>query len=792
MSIKIHNVPNELKQYNNWIVWRYELRPGAPVTEKPTKVPYSPFDGKKCDVTDTSRLGTFQNAISAQIFQRFDGVGFVFNNQVPYSGIDLDDPMQIVDGKYKFANPQDQAEFQKAIFEQFNSYAEKSPSGKGLHIIVRGKMVKSGARRDSVEVYSTGRYFTMTGDVYRNAPIVDYENELMALETKLTPKKDYKYSGQSLERIHTNNDIIERAQNASNGDLFVDLYNGHWENKYSSQSEADFALIDIIAYYTDNSLQVIEIFKTSKLAQRDKANRDDYVSNMVNRAFDNKPNPIDFSDLMTRIEKLQRSSALQAPVLDNASPATSTGAPTNDNDQVHFRSQWPTGMLGHIVKYLYDQSPRPVYEIALMAGLSFLSGITGRAYNVSGSGLNNYYLVLASSGMGKEAAASGIDKIVDAVVNDGVGAIKKFIGPADMGSGQGLLRHLSEETQCCVSIVGEFGLRLKVITQDRASTPDKQLVRVLLALYSKSGQGNTVRSTVYSDTSKNTKDILSPAFTLFGESTPSTLLPAINEETISNGLIPRFVVLEYKGARPKYNTGHSDVTVPNYITGWLKKLITLTSDFNNQNKAVSVPCNDDAKQELDKYNDYCDNIYNKSNNEIAKVFYSRSHLKVWKIAGLLAVSDNFENPIITVTHVQWAISLVNEATEIIVTRFERGELGIEADDQNRVDTMIEAIKDFINYENIKDSDLRGFNYRNSHLHKPLRRKGIIPISYLNRRLNRNKAFKEHKLGSNRAIELTAKMLIDAGYIQPVNKKQAQDEHNVKCLVYAINDDDLFA
>jgi hypothetical protein len=46
-----------------------------------------------------------------------------------------------------------------------------------LHIIVKGEL-ENGRRRSFIEVYSSARYMTMTGDIFRNAPISDC-NELL-------------------------------------------------------------------------------------------------------------------------------------------------------------------------------------------------------------------------------------------------------------------------------------------------------------------------------------------------------------------------------------------------------------------------------------------------------------------------------------------------------------------------------------------------------------------------------------------------------------------------------------
>ena len=50
--------------------------------------------------------------------------------------------------------------------------------------------------------------------------------------------------------------------------------------------EADFALVDILAFYSHNKAQIARIFRASALGQRDKAKRNDYVNYMLNKCFD--------------------------------------------------------------------------------------------------------------------------------------------------------------------------------------------------------------------------------------------------------------------------------------------------------------------------------------------------------------------------------------------------------------------------------------------------------------------------------------------------------------------------
>ena len=71
----------------------------------------------------------------------------------------------------------------------FGSYAELSPSRTGVHIIVRGSL-PTGLKRPEIEMYSRGRFFTITGEHLPGSPmtIEDCQPELYALYEELKPK----------------------------------------------------------------------------------------------------------------------------------------------------------------------------------------------------------------------------------------------------------------------------------------------------------------------------------------------------------------------------------------------------------------------------------------------------------------------------------------------------------------------------------------------------------------------------------------------------------------------------
>ena len=280
-------LPAELRALKQWCLWKYVDVGG----EKPTKVPFQP-NGEKVSVTDPFSWCTFEQVVRAFYNGGFNGIGFVFSDNDPYAFIDLD-----------YTENHDYAARQVKIFNEFNSYSERSPSGKGLHIIVKGAIPK-GRRRDSIEVYSSERYATMTGDVFNgHSFIVDRNDLLNQLFSQMGGLPTIQtYNGNDLER-EDDATIIKRAMEATNGERFGALLRGEFQGLYPSQSEADFAFIDIIAFYTQNREQISRIFRASPLGQRAKAKRDDYVSSMVNRAFDRLTPQIDVDGFRIALEE---------------------------------------------------------------------------------------------------------------------------------------------------------------------------------------------------------------------------------------------------------------------------------------------------------------------------------------------------------------------------------------------------------------------------------------------------------------------------------------------------------
>lgn len=754
------NIPLEMRQFQQWVVWRYE----DTESPKPTKVPYSPRTNRLASVADASTWSSFDEALNAlKTTNWYSGIGFVLTDGDPYAFIDLDDAK----------GDQTNLTRQLQIFNQFDSYAERSPSGNGLHIIIKGS-IPSGRRRSTIEIYSNQRYMTMTGDVYRAAPIKDHGESLNALYHQMANGSAIAtavYAG-LLEEKETDEQIYNKAAMAANSAKFLALYNGQWQDYYPSQSEADFALVDILAFYTQCRRQIVRLFQASALGKRDKAKRVDYVNYMLNKCFDRMLPPVDIEGLQNLcIEAIERKK--------NQPPVVSTAATPEYLLPVH---EAPPGLLGEIARFIYAQAPRPVPEIALTGAIGLMAGIVGRAYNISATGLNQYVLLLAATGTGKEAIARGIDKLMGAVLQT-VPASIDFIGPGEIASAPALIKYMSKTAQSFVSLVGEFGLYLQLMTKMNAPPHLLSLRRLLLDLYNKSGEGNVLRPSIYSDKEKNTAAILAPAFTLCGESTPEKFYEGLHEGLIVEGLLPRFTIIEYAGPRPPLNPAHAFVQPPFELIEKLSGLCAHALSLNTQNHSVQVQIDAEAKKLFDAFNEHCDLNINSSEREVKKQLWNRGHVKAMKLAALIAVGCNPYQPCVSVDMASWAINLVIADVRNLLKRFEAGEIGVDNEETKQLGETMRLINDYLT---LPWSDIEKYKSGNMFLHG----QRIVPYTYIHKRAASMSTFRKDRIGETNALKRSLTTLIERGDIQELSRAQLAKDYKTSARCFMVSNNKL--
>ncbi|KMJ55019.1 hypothetical protein AB685_29440 [Bacillus sp. LL01] len=191
MNYDFNRIPDELKNTPQWIVWKSEIR-----NDKPTKIPYQ-ANGQFAKSNDRSSWSTFIEAQQAFSTGRYDGVGFMFSKEDDFIGIDIDDCIE--DGAY--------SDLSRDLVDTIDSYTELSPSNKGLHIIIKGKIPLRGPGTGKknpelgIEIYRHGRYFTFTGAVVRSVGVEERTEALKTIwgkyieseedmSTKVLPKRE--------------------------------------------------------------------------------------------------------------------------------------------------------------------------------------------------------------------------------------------------------------------------------------------------------------------------------------------------------------------------------------------------------------------------------------------------------------------------------------------------------------------------------------------------------------------------------------------------------------------------
>lgn len=258
-NIYADNIPEELKLRANWVNWFYEHldMESEDRNKKPRKLPVSPLTSESASTTDSLTWGGFKDALERVKNNPTIAIGFVFSSGDPYTGIDLDkcrDPTGVIEP------------WALEIIHEFNSYTEISPSGSGVHIIVKAKLPKDGSKSSNIEMYNSKRFFTVTGNVLEGYnKIENRQEEVDELYRKVFgSRKSTVGDNITVSPTLKDENLIEMAGNAKDGEKFKNLFSGSILG-YSSHSEADQALCNILSFWTQDKSQIDRIFRQSGL-----------------------------------------------------------------------------------------------------------------------------------------------------------------------------------------------------------------------------------------------------------------------------------------------------------------------------------------------------------------------------------------------------------------------------------------------------------------------------------------------------------------------------------------------
>ena len=297
LPVNFDQIPGELRYLNQWVLWRYVWKDDKAKWDKP---PYQP-NGKLASSTAALTWSPFKtveavykNGLNLPVDDplHFDGVGFV-----PHTVSQAD--LQIVFGDLDKCRDKETGVISPEALEDLqsiNSYCEPSPSGTGLRFVARGAPPfppgKAGRKRGGIELYQSGHYLTITGQRLPEYPAsiekrpeeLDVFYQKHFSESEPEPPREEAQSQSNGGSKLTDDQVIALAAQAHNSPKFLSLMDGSLEG-YNSQSEADLALCQLIAFYSPDPAQIDRIFRRSKL-YREKWDREDYRQSTIYKAME--------------------------------------------------------------------------------------------------------------------------------------------------------------------------------------------------------------------------------------------------------------------------------------------------------------------------------------------------------------------------------------------------------------------------------------------------------------------------------------------------------------------------
>lgn len=243
IAINFEAIPEELRFFKQWTCWKPEQRRGGKISKRP-------IDARVNDASTWLAL----DAARAKAIAEHLGLGFVLGCGIV--GIDFD---HVID---------DDGTIHPVVaraIAHLASYAEVSPSGRGIHILLHGSI--EGARKLGAtsalpqrEIYGEGRFFTFTGKVLGVRTLARGPRAQHALDELVAEL----FTPAQTPDLLDDETILALLSKAKNRTKALRLFRGDTQD-YRSHSEADLAFCGILAYYSRDGAQIDRLFRRSRL-----------------------------------------------------------------------------------------------------------------------------------------------------------------------------------------------------------------------------------------------------------------------------------------------------------------------------------------------------------------------------------------------------------------------------------------------------------------------------------------------------------------------------------------------
>ncbi|MGM0782991.1 MAG: hypothetical protein ACQEUM_02640 [Pseudomonadota bacterium] len=611
LPVNFEAIPGALKDHAQWLMWRYDWNPER---EEWVKVPYRADGHGKASSNNPASWAAFAQAEAAYKRGGFDGIGFALWADDPFTIVDLDK----CQGESWAVD----------MIEALDSYTEESPSGNGYHVVVEASKPRlmgcksKDFHSSKVEVYSAERYMTFTGHHVSSTPST-VERRQDALEDvcgplmgkpKQTPVKP------AATPVGDDGELLDRMFRACKGSR--ELFSGNGSDDASAD---DLSLCNHMAFMTgSDAARMDRLFRQSALMRPkwDERHRGDgasYGQMTIETAIRGTRNAYD----PKRGRAPEDRAILDAEAKEALEAAKEIDTSSRLPDFPQDLMALPHG-LGEIQAYIYNRMKYPHPAAAGFAAMSTLTTFAQRHVTIDsyqGLGLNEYYLVFAPTGFGKEDLRTPA-KVILGELEDSFGGGErasklKWAAPS---SAQGLHQILQDDGNSAMFLADEFAEWLRMSHKDPTK---QQALGYLMQLYS--GAFNTVHPG--NAVTRKYEDVKNPRVSILATSTAEAMLQSMTEEHAHSGAYNRWVILAMDNDRIQKRYSGMRYEVPTDVLSAVKWV----DDLEETHMSISR----EAWEVFVKIDSQTVEPMRHSDNVMA----GRLSEQAIKMAGLIALSD---------------------------------------------------------------------------------------------------------------------------------------------------------
>ena len=654
----------DLKKVKQWVCW--DTRVGR-------KMPICTYGGPASS-TKRSTWASYKDAVESSNVNGYDGVGFVFSESDHYCGVDIDD---CIDDSGSIT------EDAQSIIDQLGSYTEISPSGRGVKIFGKCDKQYKGRNENGLEYYTSGRFFTYTGDC------ISESDELADLSEWFADKHKY------VEDVELVTDTTEQRydeERLSRARAYLGKMTPSIEGQGGDQA-LYMAAIRLVQDFQLNASDAVTLLSQDFNPRCEPQWSIPDIEYKVNCAMKNRR-----ADLLgkgnqegvrvTATEADEFSAGLLINRKQECLPDRLTWLPANSPMQSMF-------------DYIMSTNARENRSLAFSGALAWYCAlIGGKVMDESGVTSNLYTITLAPSSGGKQAPQDAIRAVTDASSNG-----EWLGGKVTSDSAIGSILQKSPNAFCLWDEVGLF-------LQKSKSGVQSTITDLLLDLWG--ATNSRFRLKQYAD---GDRDIVidKPCFGFAGWSTAEHFWAGLNRMHLHDGFAGRLFVINTGERAPRKRKVYQEapsslVSVSNF---WTEQGSVLHEVGLARKPRKIMKVTDEAEEVFDSL---WDKVEEFTDNDEQAV-WGRAPEKARKIALAFAACEGPDAKI-NGEHAKRACELVDYITEAFMKEARMKLMGGESEQEVRRDILAELKRG--NGVSYHGSLLRAVNTNSTTFDKALR------------------------------------------------------------------------